>query len=136
MEQSMPGSAIPRSSERVRANTDAEINAQIDAQIRRNVLYFAEHPGEIRRRLKELDEEWDIERLLQANAASLALCGTVLGLTRSRSYLILSTFVAAFLLQHAISGWCPPVPLLRRLGFRTPSEIDRERNALKALRGD
>jgi hypothetical protein len=28
------------------------------------------------------------------------------------------------------------VPVLRRLGFRTASEIDHERYALKALRGD
>ena len=30
----------------------------------------------------------------------------------------------------------PPVPILRRLGVRTAREIDIERYALKALRGD
>jgi len=30
----------------------------------------------------------------------------------------------------------PPVPLLRRLGVRTASEIEAERYALKAVRGD
>jgi hypothetical protein len=44
--------------------------------------------------------------------------------------------VTAFLLQHALQGWCPPVPVFRRLGVRTTAEIDRERYALKALRGD
>ncbi len=44
--------------------------------------------------------------------------------------------VSGFLFQHAIEGWCPPVPILRRLGFRTSYEIDEERQALKALRGD
>jgi hypothetical protein len=44
--------------------------------------------------------------------------------------------VGGFLLKHAVSGWCPPVPLLRRLGVRTRSELDREKFALKALRGD
>jgi hypothetical protein len=44
--------------------------------------------------------------------------------------------VATFLLQHALQGWCPPVPLFRSLGVRTASEIDEERYALKALRGD
>ncbi len=44
--------------------------------------------------------------------------------------------VAGFLFQHAVQGWCPPVPLFRRLGFRTAREIDHERYALKALRGD
>lgn len=41
-----------------------------------------------------------------------------------------------FLLMHAVQGWCPPIPVLRRFGVRTTFEIDRERNALKALRGD
>jgi hypothetical protein len=40
------------------------------------------------------------------------------------------------LLLHAVQGWCPPVPLFRRLGFRTSAEIHQERYALKALRGD
>jgi hypothetical protein len=44
--------------------------------------------------------------------------------------------VTAFLFQHAVQGWCPPVPILRRLGFRTVTEIEQERHALKALRGD
>jgi len=49
---------------------------------------------------------------------------------------VLPFLVSAFLLQHAIQGWCPPVPILRRLGFRTADEINRERYALKVLRGD
>ena len=36
-----------------------------------------------------------------------------------------------FLLQHALQGWCPPVPILRRQGFRTRHEIDAERQALR-----
>jgi hypothetical protein len=35
-----------------------------------------------------------------------------------------------------VQGWCPPIPVLRRLGFRTAFEIDQERQALKLLRGD
>jgi hypothetical protein len=34
---------------------------------------------------------------------------------------------SGFLLQHALQGWCPPVPLLRQLGFRTSYEIEEER---------
>ncbi len=44
--------------------------------------------------------------------------------------------VAAFLLQHALQGWCPPLPLLRRLGIRTAAEIHDEIIALRILRGD
>jgi len=42
--------------------------------------------------------------------------------------------VAAFLLQHAVQGWCPPLPVFRRLGVRTADEINDERVALKAVR--
>jgi len=66
----------------------------------------------------------------------LAFAGIVLGAKGSRSWLLLSAAVTAFLFQHAVQGWCPPVPLLRRLGFRTAQEIERERQALKAVRGD
>jgi hypothetical protein len=41
-----------------------------------------------------------------------------------------------FLLLHGVQGWRPPVPVLRRIGVRTRSEIDREKFALKVLRGD
>lgn len=85
---------------------------------------------------RELDEEWDIERAIQANAATLALTGTVLSITHDRRWAFLPLAVTGFLLQHATQGWCPPVPILRSLGFRTPGEIERERYALKAIRGD
>jgi hypothetical protein len=57
-------------------------------------------------------------------------------MTRSRKWLIVPSIVLPFLFQHAMQGWCPPVPLFRRLGVRTREEIDREKYALKALRGD
>lgn len=56
--------------------------------------------------------------------------------TVDRRWFIFPAFVAGFLLQHAVQGWCPPLPVLRRLGFRTQPEIDYERYALKSLRGD
>jgi hypothetical protein len=41
-----------------------------------------------------------------------------------------------FFVQHAIQGWCPPIPIFRAYKVRTRPEIDREKYALKALRGD
>jgi hypothetical protein len=64
------------------------------------------------------------------------LLGLALGSTVSRRWYLLSAGVASFLLQHAIQGWCPPVPIFRGLGVRTAHEIEQERHALKALRGD
>jgi hypothetical protein len=121
---------------RVPRHTDPEINERIKKETIERISYFSDHRDEIDDRLLELDREWDIERTIEANAATLALTGVVLGATGDRRWLLLPAAVTAFLLQHAIQGWCPPVPVLRRLGFRTTDEINQERYALQALRGD
>src|SRR4051794_27107727 len=127
---------LPATTERVSAHTSDSINRQIRQQTEERVAHFAAHRSGIPARLRELDREWDIERTLEANASTLAFTGVVLGATLDRRWLALSALVTAFLFQHAVQGWCPPVPILRRLGFRTMREIDTERYALKALRGD
>jgi hypothetical protein len=117
-------------------HTPRPINEQIRRQTEQNVARFTADPAAIDRRFAELDREWDIERTLEANAASISLIGLALGAAVDRRFFILPGLVAAFLLQHALQGWCPPVTFFRRRGFRTASEIDQERYALKALRGD
>jgi hypothetical protein len=120
---------------RVEWSTLEEINRQMRRDLEARVLYFAERPEDINRRLEELDREWDIERLLEANAGILSLMGLTFGVVRSRWYL-LPLAAGAFLVQYAFQGWCPPVSVFRRLGVRTTREINHERYALKALRGD
>jgi hypothetical protein len=128
---------IPETTTRVTRNTPEHINKRIRHDIEANVAQTAaDGPEAIDRRLEALDREWDIERMLEANASSVVLLGLGLGAFVARRWFILPTVVAGFLLQHAIQGWCPPVPLLRRLGVRTQTEIDYERYALKAVRGD
>jgi hypothetical protein len=122
--------------DRVPRHTSEDINRRIQEEIRRTVRHYAQRRNEIPVRLRELKQEWDIERAIEANASALALTGTALGATQDRRWLILPVLVTAFLFQHAIQGWCPPVPILRRLGFRTAHEIEQERTALMALRGD
>ena len=122
--------------ERVAANTDDGINRRIARETEARLAYYRDHPEEIADRLRELENEWDVERALEANAASLALAGVAFGAMGSRVWLVLPALVASFLLQHAVQGWCPPLPVLRRIGLRTAEEIGRERYALKALRGD
>jgi hypothetical protein len=127
----------PNEADRVRANTTPESLRRIDTTIEEKVLYYSTQPRHvISDRIAQLEREWDIERWLETNASSLALIGLILGLTRSRKYLLLSGTVLSFLLMHAVQGWCPPVPVMRALGIRTRSEIDREKFALKVLRGD
>lgn len=127
---------MPSTVERVPQHTPDHINEQIRRQTEQNVARYAGDRAAIERRLAELDEEWDIERTLEANAASISLIGLALGATVSRRFFVIPGLVAGFLLQHAVQGWCPPVTFSRRRGFRTSYEIDQERYALKALRGD
>ncbi len=128
---------LPPTSQRVPNQTPEEVNRRIQDEIRRNVCYYSSCGADfIDQRLQALDEEWDIERALEFNAATLATGSIILGLAGRKRYFILAGLVTGFLAQHALQGWCPPVPLLRRLGFRTAREIDQERYALKALRGD
>lgn len=127
---------IPPTTARVPEHTADHVNEQIHRQTEANVARYAASPHLIERRLAELDREWDIERVLEANAASVALVGLGLSALVNRKFLVLPVLVGGFLLQHALQGWCPPVPLFRRLGVRTAAEINQERFALKSLRGD
>jgi hypothetical protein len=123
---------LPSTVDRVPNQTASHVNERIRRHTDENIARVANggRPA-IERRLAELDREWDIERTLEANAAGAVLVSSLLGLTVSRKFLLLPPVVGAFLLQHAAQGWCPPLPIFRRLGVRTASEIDRERDALK-----
>lgn len=127
---------IPASAHRVRSHTSKSINRQIERDIRHQVELCLRDPSCVDRRLAELDREWDVERVLEANASTLALGGIAMGTFVHRGWYGLSAAVTAFLLQHAVQGWCPPLPIIRRMGFRTAREIEAERHALKAIRGD
>lgn len=123
--------------DRVRENTAPEVNQRLDNAARRRIEKYADlSTRQLTRRIEELDREWDIERVLELNASILAFSGLCLSLTRNRRWLLLPGLVLPFLFQHAVQGWCPPLPLLRRLGVRSRKEIDREKYALKAIRGD
>jgi hypothetical protein len=121
---------------RVAEHSTEDANRFIRQETDENVKFYARHPELIPGRLQELEEEWDIERTLETNAASLSLVGIVLSLLLDKRFLILPGVVAAFLLQHALQGWCPPLPFFRSRGIRTKEEIMREYNLLKAVRGD
>lgn len=123
--------------DRVQAHTARDINEKIEQQAERRVMRAAGVGAtRISRQIKELEDEWDIERWLEMNASALAFTGVVLGLFVNKKFLAIPCLVLPFLFQHAVQGWCPPMPLLRRKGVRTRREIDAEKYALKALRGD
>ena len=127
---------VTATNRRVTDHTSEASNERIRRAIEANVALYAQHPDHIARRLAELDREWDVERVLETGSSALTLSGLLLSVTSSRKWILLSLAVQGFFLQHALQGWCPPLPLLRHLGVRTADEINRERCALKAIRGD
>ncbi len=130
-------SFIPGTDERVPRHTAESINVRIRRKTLQNIERLDGADSDIiDARIIELQREWNIERTLEANAATVALLGVGLGVFFHRRWLILPAIVGGFLLQHALQGWCPPLTLFRRLGVRTAAEIHEEITALKIMRGD
>ena len=128
---------VPTTEARVPDHTRNSVNRKIRATTLKNLQACIDQDAQaIDRRIAELRREWDIERTLEANAAAVTVVGTILGFTRSRRFFALPGLVVGFLLQHAVQGWCPPLPVFRQMGIRTSAEIHSEILALRLLRGD
>ena len=128
---------LPTTVSRVPSHSAATANEYIRQRTEASIAcYQNASRAAIDKRLLELDAEWDIERTLETNAATAVLVGLTLGAAVDRRWFALPAVVATFLLQHALQGWCPPLPVFRRMGKRTSCEIAYERYALKTLRGD
>jgi hypothetical protein len=123
--------------DRTIAHTRPTVNQRIHGRTLHDVSrYIGADPVFIDERIRQLEREWDVERTLEANGAIIALAGLALGVTVDRRFLAVPAAVAGILLQHALQGWCPPLPFLRRIGVRTAAEIHQEIIALRILRGD
>jgi hypothetical protein len=128
--------SLATSATRVEDQTAPHVNEQIRRTTEMSIAYHQSNPDRIPRRLRELDAEWDIERMLETGSSTLSLIGLTLGILGRRRWLILPLAVQGFFLQHALQGWCPPIEILRRAGFRTRREIETERYALMAIRDE
>jgi hypothetical protein len=86
-------------------------------------------------RLREIDAEWDLDRMFFLGAGLIVTTFGVVAVARTRRP---SPLLAAgpFLILRAIAGWAPPLSILRLFGVRSRQEIEHERTALRALRGD
>ncbi len=122
--------------DRVRRNTPADVNRDIRESANRRLGVLREDPERIAAQLDALDAEWDIERALGLSSSALSILGFAMASRRGRRWLLMPLAFQACALLHATQGWCPPLPLLRRLGFRTQQEIERERYTLRALLRD
>lgn len=123
---------LPLQTDRVRRNTADSVNRRIDRHTEDNIVcYSSQGNTAIRTRIGQLNKEWDIERALEITSGMNVLLGLGLAFTLNKKWLLLSAISASFLVQHAIQGWCPPLPVFRWLGIRTKNEINREKDSLQ-----
>ena len=121
----------------IRNHTPAHVNRTIDQQTTQQLATTGDEPHAIRARLWALDREWHVDRALMAVFSVLGAVTAHRSFQAVRRGHRLSGWRAlfwtqmGFLLHHAIRGWCPPVSVLRRLGFRSEKEIAAERTALE-----
>jgi hypothetical protein len=106
-----------------------------DTEYRMNLAVRGGRAG-IEARLRELDQEWDCDQALAAGFAGASLFGVGLAASWHKGFLVFPAIAAAVVLQRMLTGTCAPLEYARSLGFRTRREIEEERTALKAARGD
>jgi hypothetical protein len=123
--------------DRVRANTWVPVNDRLDLETQLRIREAsAVSTDDLTQRIARLDHEWDFDRTVETEASVMGLLGLALGITVDKRFLVMPAVVSTMLVLHATHGWYPLLPLFRRVGVRTTNEIDRERYALKAIRGD
>lgn len=126
------------STDSVRTHTPDGVNRKIDARVEKCVQAMAEQMDRpaISEYLRKLEHEWDLNRVVTVAASAVSVLGLVLAAKDGRGWKVVSGVAAGLLLQHGLFGFGPLSELVRALGVRTRKEIDLEKFALKALRGD
>jgi hypothetical protein len=127
---------MERSPDRARRHTARSVLRRIDDDTLDHLMEVETKPETTSRRLETLDREWDIDRTVEAEAATMGLIGLALGTFVRPAFLALPATVGAAVFLFGTRGIYPLLPIFRRLGIRTAREIERERYAVKALRGD
>ena len=117
--------------DRVRDSFPRSVNERIDSETQGRIdLVLDQGPEAIQRRLWELGQEWDIDRALMATFGVVGGATFSVGVLKNKRLLGFLGIQLAFLMNHAVKGWCPPASVLRRMGFRTQKEIQAERQVL------
>lgn len=128
---------LPPTTKRVKLNTIELLNNKISEDKKKRLKHFSiRNIDKIEKRIDQLDKEWDTERTLETSFATIFLLSTMLGFTRDKKWFALGGITSLFFLQHALQGWCPPLPIIRLLGVRAADEIAEEKYVLKMLKGD
>jgi len=91
------------------------LNERIINKTGEKIKRYAAYPEGIEDRLKQLDQEWDMERMWEANASNLVIIGIILGTFVWVWLYLISLLVGVFLLaggqiifhlhRHLLGGW-------------------------------
>jgi hypothetical protein len=129
---------LPATGIRIWLNTDPHVNNSILEGVINNIRYYMNRSkDEIIERQLELDEEWDIERVVETGAGALTVLGALMTwITENKGWAILMGVSGALLLQHALHGRTPVLSCIRKNGIRTQTEIMAEKTLLEVLKED
>ncbi len=93
-------------------------------------------PDAINDRLTELDREWGVGRLTKVTAGAVVLGGLALVVAAGPWFAIVPALGALVMLQYVFTNRSLLGGLFTAMGFRSGCLIEREKTALKVLRGD
>jgi hypothetical protein len=104
-----------------------------------NIQHYSGRPIElVGKRIEELEEEIPLEALVYRGGVLMAIGGLTLLLLgrKSRAAWLLAVAIGALQLQYSYQGRNALTDILRKRGYRSRKEIETEKWALQALRGD
>lgn len=87
-------------------------------------------------RLRALEDEPDLETVATLALAGSGVLALAFGILGSRLWKLLAWMALPLIFAHARGRLSAPGEFLRTLGLRSRKEIQEEKYALKALRGD
>jgi hypothetical protein len=112
---------------------------EINRDTLRSIQQYSGRPIElVRKRIEDLEEEIPLEALIYRGGVLITIGALTLLLLRrkSRAAWIFAVAIGALQLQYSYQGRNAVTNTLRKRGFRSRKEIEAEKYALQALRGD
>lgn len=121
-------------------NQEADISlehaTEKEIEIQENLNYYYNNQQAIDYRLFELDQELDVETYMQMQTSALSISGVILSLTNGKKWLLLPLLSSVIQLANLFKKEELYKLISTRLNIRTRDEIEKEKYALKAIRGD
>ena len=72
-----------------------------------------------------------VERSLRGIAGFFVMLSLLLAHYHSRYWLFFTAFVGLNLFQSAFTDWCPMITILRKLGVKNQSQLEKENGGVK-----